>query len=129
MRRGGCGRPFYSSTHRDRRQPGRARRAGVYTESVGCSSGDLAETAMPTTLSPENLSQRARFVFRGAVQKLGAATMPEVPVNDRTAVVRVEEVRQAPPELARRVGQEVTVQLAPGGQQIKEGDELVFYTN
>jgi hypothetical protein len=81
------------------------------------------------TLSPEDLAQRARFVFRGAVQKLGAATMPEVPVNDRTAVVRVEEVRQAPPELARRVGQEVTVQLAPGGQQIKEGDELVFYTN
>ncbi len=33
---------------------------------------------MPNTSSPEDLADKARFVFRGKVEKLNAATLPEV---------------------------------------------------
>ena len=44
---------------------------------------------MPASSKAEVLAQQARFIFKGTVQKLKAANMPGVPVNDRTAVVRV----------------------------------------
>src|SRR5437762_14251815 len=79
------------------------------------------------TRSPEPAGQ-ASFVFQGTVLRVKAATMSEVPVSDRTVVVRVDRVIQAPEALSDYAGHEVTVQLAPG-TTLKAGDTLIFHTN
>src|ERR1051325_10853961 len=83
---------------------------------------------MPNVPNVEQLARQARFVFKGTVIKLKGATMKEIPVNDRTAVVRVDEIVQAPPALSELTGQEITVQLG-GRKKAKTGDQAVFYTN
>jgi hypothetical protein len=83
---------------------------------------------MPASSKAETLAQQARFIFKGTVQKLKAANMPGVPVNDRTAVVRVDEIIQAPEALSHYAGQEITVQLG-GRKKLKKGQQAVFYTN
>jgi hypothetical protein len=54
--------------------------------------------------------------------------MKEIPFNDRTAIVRVDEIVQAPAALSELAGQEITVQLG-GRKKAKAGDQAVFYTN
>ncbi|MFL5759970.1 MAG: hypothetical protein ACJ789_09535 [Thermomicrobiales bacterium] len=82
---------------------------------------------MPT-VSPDELAKQARFIFRGTVQRLRATTMADVPATDRTVVVRVDEVVQAPPALAQTAGQEITVQLG-SRERVKQGLQATFYTN
>lgn len=79
---------------------------------------------MPSSSSPEE----ARFVFKGTVQKLKAATMSDVPVDERTAVVRVDEVIHASEALSHYAGQNITVLLA-GKKKFKKGQQAVFYAN
>jgi hypothetical protein len=68
------------------------------------------------------------FVFRGTVKKLRSATMKAVPVGDRTAVVHVEQVIEAPEAFAHYAGQDITVELA-GRAKISAGDELIFHAH
>ncbi len=68
------------------------------------------------------------FVFKGAVKKIGRATMKEVPVSDRTAVVRVEQVLEAPKSFAHYEGQDITVELT-GKKKVAAGDEFIFHAN
>ncbi len=77
---------------------------------------------------PAALTQEARFVFRGTVQKVKAATMREVRADDRTLVVRVDEVIQAPEALSHYAGQDITV-LLTARKKFKKGQQAVFYTN
>ena len=65
------------------------------------------------------------FVFRGTVKKVRAATMKEVPVSDRTAIVHVDEVISAPGSFTHYAGQDVTVELA-GRTKVSAGDAFVF---
>ena len=81
---------------------------------------------MPSSSSPD--AQDARFVFKGTVQKLKATTMREVPVDERTVVVRVDEVIHAPEALSHYAGQDITVLLA-GKKKFKKGQQAVFYAN
>lgn len=83
---------------------------------------------MPASSKADALAQQARFVFKGTVQKLKAATMRNVEVNDRTVVVRVEEVVHAPQALSHYAGQDITVQLG-GKKKVKKGQQAIFYTN
>ncbi len=83
---------------------------------------------MPKRLSHEDLAQEARFVFKGTVQKLKAATMRDVKVDNRTAIVRVDEIIYSPEALSNFTGKNITVQLG-GGKKIKKGKQAVFYTN
>jgi hypothetical protein len=83
---------------------------------------------MPTTPDPSELEKKARFVFHGTVVKTKAATMPNVPVSPRTAVVRVDQIIQAPPAMAQVAGREVTVDLGEG-RKVKPGQRATFYTN
>src|ERR1041384_4839571 len=83
---------------------------------------------MAASSTQADLSGQAVFIFQGTVQKLKAATMTNVPVNARTAIVRVDEIIQAPKVLAGYAGKEITVQLEPG-HKINEGAAAVFYTN
>jgi hypothetical protein len=82
-----------------------------------------------STSSPiDDLSRQSTFTFVGTVKELNAATMAEVPVTESTAVITVDEVLQAPPMLAGRVGTDITVQLSDA-QQIREGQQATFFTN
>jgi hypothetical protein len=68
------------------------------------------------------------FVFKGLVKKVRSATMKQVPVGDRTAIVRVEQVLEAPKSFAHYEGHDITVELA-GTKAVKAGDEFVFHAN
>ncbi len=83
---------------------------------------------MPASPRAESLAQQAGFVFKGTVKKLKAATMRGVPVSDRTVVVRVDEVMQAPEMLTEYSGRDITVQLS-GRQKVKVGQQAVFYAD
>ncbi len=76
----------------------------------------------------KDLAQQAKFVFQGTVKKLKAATLKEVPVSDRTVIVRVDRVMQAPEVLSVYSGHDITVQLA-AGEKVKSGQTFIFYTN
>jgi hypothetical protein len=81
---------------------------------------------MSTKLSQiEELVHRSQFVFRGVVQRLNTTTVPGIPVNARTAVVRIEEVLHAPGVLSGHAGQEITVQLS---RPAKTGERGIFFT-
>jgi hypothetical protein len=83
---------------------------------------------MPTGSKAAALAQDARFVFVGTVQKLRAATMDDVPIDDRTAVVRVDEVIHAPDVLTHYAGHDITVQVG-GRKRLHQGQQAKFYTN
>ena len=67
------------------------------------------------------------FVFKGTVKKLKSATMKTVAVDSKTVVVSVDQLIEAPPDLAAYVGQEITVQLS-GAIKPKVGQQLIFHT-
>ena len=83
---------------------------------------------MPAGLNARDLAQQASFIFRGTVQRLKATTLEQVPITDRTVIVRVDEVLQAPESLRHYKGQRVTVQLG-GTKSVRKGQQAVFYTN
>jgi hypothetical protein len=85
---------------------------------------------MPSSVKDpyEQLAREARFVFRGTVQKLNAANLTEVHDTSKTAIVRVDEIIQAPKVLSLYAGREITVELAPRAR-LNAGDEAVFFTN
>src|SRR3954463_12451689 len=65
------------------------------------------------------------FVFKGTIKKLKSATMDEVPLSDRTAIVTVEQIIKGPPDLAAFLGQKITVELADANA--RAGEQLIFY--
>jgi hypothetical protein len=83
---------------------------------------------MPKSSSSDDLTKQARFVFKGTVQKLKAATIPEIEDKSRTAIVRVDQIIRAPEALSHFAGHEITVQLS-GKKKMKVGEQSIFYTN
>src|ERR687885_1384108 len=77
----------------------------------------------------KGLLRRSGVSFVGTVERIGAATMSDVPVDERTVVVRVDRVLDAPVSLANLAGQEVTVQLARDGAPVSPGERLALFTN
>jgi len=67
------------------------------------------------------------FIFRGTVQKLKSATMKQVPVDDHTIVATVDQVLEAPANLAKLTGQQITVRLS-GTAKVRVGQQLIFNT-
>lgn len=76
-----------------------------------------------------DLLQRSGISFIGTVQQLGAATMSDLPVDDRTAVVLVESVLHAPAAFSQLAGSQVTVQLAANAPRLTVGDRYAFFAN
>lgn len=76
--------------------------------------------------SLKELSREAEFVFRGTILKPGAANLSIVEPNEKTAVVRVDEVLKAADTLDDFTGREVTVFLR--GRAMKASDQQVFFT-
>ncbi len=71
--------------------------------------------------------EKANFVFKGTIKKVKSANMSEVPVSDRTAIVKVDEVIDGPPDLAGFLGQEITVELS-SKRAVRAGQRMIFHT-
>jgi len=80
-------------------------------------------TAIPTLLG------KSAFSFVGTIEHLGAATMTDVPVDKKTAIVSVDHVLHAPEAFSQLAGSRVTLQLAKGGTAPKVGDRSAFFAN
>lgn len=76
----------------------------------------------------KKLLAESSFSFIGTVEQLGAATMANLPIDERTAVVHVDHVLDAPPAFAHHEGHRVTVQLAPGVAPPAAGQAFAFFT-
>jgi hypothetical protein len=80
--------------------------------------------------TPEELAQKAQFIFQGTVRQRGAATIANIPVSDKTLLVHVDNILQAPRALTTYSGQDITVQLSPSSRaKLETGQQFVFYTN
>ena len=79
---------------------------------------------MPSRNAPTQA--QPTFVFMGTIKKLKSATMDAVPINDRTAIVTVEQIIQAPPDLSAFLGQDITVELR--NAKARTGQQMIFYT-
>jgi hypothetical protein len=88
---------------------------------------ELKEGRMPASPSHTDETQKPTFVFKGTIKKLKSATMKEVPVNERTAIVTVDQIIEAPQDLGGYSGQDITVQLS-GRQKISAGQQMIFHT-
>jgi hypothetical protein len=78
---------------------------------------------MPTRKTAQ--TEKPTFIFKGTIKKLKSATMKEVPVDKNTAVVTVDQIIEAPADLAGYNGQDLTVQLS---DTHKVGETLIFNT-
>jgi hypothetical protein len=73
------------------------------------------------------LLRQAPFSFVGTIEHLGAATMSNVPIGERTAVVRVDYVLHAPPAFNGIAGQRITMQLAADKDMPVVGEAAAFF--
>lgn len=83
---------------------------------------------MPVTRHTKDAASTPTFVFKGTVKKLKSATMANVPVDNRTIVVAVDQIIEGPKNLAGFSGQSITVRLS-GPQKVKPGQEMIFHTH
>ena len=74
----------------------------------------------------KNLTRSAQFVFRGTIERTGAANLSIVEPDAKTAIVRVDEVLKTGGTLDDFTGREITVFLS---EPRKTGDQGVFFTN
>ena len=72
--------------------------------------------------------RQSKFVFAGTVQELEAATMAMVQDTEKTAIVTVDEIFEAPEMLRNFVNRAITVQLLEPGS-VEVGQQAVFFTN
>lgn len=76
----------------------------------------------------EALTREADLVFRGTVQRVGAANLSAVTPGADTAVVRIEEFLKAPDDVRDFAGREVTVKLL-AARSAKAGEQAVFFAD
>jgi hypothetical protein len=79
--------------------------------------------------SMKDLLARSSLAFTGAVEEVAGTTVPDLPPDERTVVVRVDEALRAPPEVGLAAGTRVTVQLSPELPPLEAGDEATFFAD
>jgi len=77
----------------------------------------------------KELMARSGLVFTGTVDQVGASTVSDVPVDERTVVVRVGQALHAPAAVDLVPDERVTVQLADTLPPLRAGDEATFFAN
>ena len=80
-----------------------------------------------TELSLQELATQATLVFRGTVEQLGATTMDAVAVAENIAIVRVDEVLEAPESLASLSGTDITIQFR-ASPPTQTPVKMIFFT-
>ncbi|MFE4516949.1 hypothetical protein ACFRMQ_22455 [Kitasatospora sp. NPDC056783] len=91
----------------------------------------MTDTAPAATPRLTDLVRSAPLSFLGTVTRVGGTSLAAVPAearNERTAVVRVDQVLHAPDAFRQLGGSEVTVQLAAADDLLKVGDTAAFFT-
>jgi hypothetical protein len=73
------------------------------------------------------LLRQSAFSFVGTVEHVGATTMADVPADERTVVVHVDQVVHAPEAFSTLTGSLVTLQ--PEGDPPEDGSTWVFFAN
>jgi hypothetical protein len=73
------------------------------------------------------LLRDAPLSFIGTVEHLGASTMAELPIDERTAVIDVVQVLHAPEAFSHLAGHRVTMQLAADADPPQVGETAVFF--
>jgi hypothetical protein len=68
----------------------------------------------------------ATFVFKGVIKKLKATTVTAAPVSDRTCIVTVDQIMEAPKNLAAYAHQDITVELSTR-RKVNVGDSIIFH--
>lgn len=76
----------------------------------------------------DDLVRQSKYIIRGTIQKLNAATMSAISDTTNTVVARVDEVLQAPKTLDDYTGRDITIQLSTS-RGVKVGQQAVFFTN
>jgi hypothetical protein len=79
--------------------------------------------------SLKDLVASSKLAFAGTVQAIGQSTVPGLPADDRTVVVRVDQPLNAPPEVELGPGTQVTVQLSEDLPKLKVGDQASFFAD
>lgn len=74
-----------------------------------------------------DLLKQAPFSFVGTIEHLNAATMSNVAIGERTAVVHVDYVLHAPPSFEGLGGQRITIQLAEDKDVPAVGEAFAFF--
>ena len=69
----------------------------------------------------------ATFVFHGTIKKLKATTMKAAPATNRTCIVTVDQIIEAPQNLAGYAGQDITVELSTR-RKLKVGERMIFHS-
>lgn len=73
------------------------------------------------------LLREAPISFVGTVEHAGAATMADLPIDERTVVVAIVQVLHAPAAFAHLEGHRVTMQVAAGAQPPQVGETAAFF--
>lgn len=82
----------------------------------------------PAGVEPAESDQRASFVFQGTVKRLRSTTIKNLSPDDRTFVVTVDHIVEAPAALAHLSGQDITVRIGRGATP-KVSQQMLFHTN
>lgn len=69
----------------------------------------------------------ATFVFKGTIKKLKATTMKAAAATARTCIVTVDQILEAPQNLAGYAGQDITVELSTR-RKLSVGDRMIFHS-
>jgi hypothetical protein len=75
----------------------------------------------------KQLVREAPFSFVGTVEHLGAGTMRDVPIDERTAVVHIEYVLHAPDAFKQMAGHQAMLQLKADADPPKVGESYAFF--
>ncbi|MFQ5824968.1 MAG: hypothetical protein ACE5JB_13010 [bacterium] len=76
----------------------------------------------------EDLVRQSKFIFKGTVVKLNAATMPIIQDTRNKAIVKVDEVLEVPKTFGNFTAKEITV-LLKEPEKAEVGQQAIFFTN
>ncbi len=90
--------------------------------------GAQAQEGVRVSKALRDLTGQADYIFRGTVVRPGSANLGLVEADDRTAVVRIDEVLKAADTLDDFTGREVTIFLR-SARSVRAGDQRTFFTS
>lgn len=79
--------------------------------------------------SMKELLASSALVFTGTVSEVGTSSVPGIPVDARTVVIRAGEVLRCPPGVGLQAGSHITVQLSPDLPPLQPGAQAAFFTS
>lgn len=111
-----------------RRRPARASAVRQATRKRAIGARGRSRASGDAATAPASAGDKPTFVFHGTVKRLHSSTLKDLTPDNRTIVVTVGQIIEAPQALAHLSGHDVTVGLGRG-RMPKVNQELVFHTH